>query len=156
MNTTASSSSLFTIILGDFNTRSSFWWKNDKTTVEGARLEAFTSLHCFHQPISEPTYLLPTSTSCINLIFTDQSNLVVDSGAHSSLNPKCHHQFTYCKLNLNIKYSPPYQRLVWNYKRTNAESIRRSIGLVNWEKLFHNKTVHKQVSIFNETLMKIF
>ena len=91
LNTTASySSSLFTIILGDFNARSSFWWKNDKTTVEGACLETLTSLHGFHQLISEPTHLLPTSTSCIDLIFTDQSNLVVDSGTHSSLNHKCH------------------------------------------------------------------
>ena len=32
------------------------------------------------------------------------------------------------------------------------ESIERPIELVNWEKLFHNKTVYKQVSISNETL----
>ena len=51
LNTTASSSSLFTIILGDFNARSSSWWKNDKTTVEGARLETLTSLQGFHQLI---------------------------------------------------------------------------------------------------------
>ena len=36
------------------------------------------------------------------------------------------------------------------------ESIKRSIKLVNWETLFYNKTVHKQVSIFNETIMNIF
>ena len=71
--------------------------------------------------------LLPTSTSCIDLIFTDQPNLVVDSGTNSTLNPKCHHQITYCKLSLNIKYRPPYQRLVWDYKRANVESIKRSI-----------------------------
>ena len=86
LNTTASFSSLFTIILGDFNGKSSSWWKNDKTTVEGAHLEALTSLHGFHQLISEPTHLVPTSTSCIDLIFTGQSNLVVDSGTHSTLN----------------------------------------------------------------------
>ena len=123
MNTTASSSSLFTIILGAFNARFSFWWKNDKTTVEGAHLEALTSSHGFHLLISEPTNLLPTSTSCIDLIFTDQLNLVVDGGTHSSLNPKSHHQITYCKLNLNIKNPPPYQQLVWDYKRANVESI---------------------------------
>ena len=77
LNTIAPSSSLVTLILGDFNARSSFWWKNDKITVEGARLEALTYLHGFHQLISEPTHVLPTSTSCIDLIFTDQSNLVV-------------------------------------------------------------------------------
>ena len=101
-------------------------------------------------------HLLPVSTSCIDLIFTNQSNLVVDSGTHSSLNPKCHHKITYCKLNLNIKYPLPYQKLVWDYKRANVESIKRPIELVNWETLFHDKTVHKQVSIFNETLMNIF
>ena len=84
LNTTASSSSLFTIILGDINVRSSSWWKNDKTTVEGAHLEALTSLHGFHQLISEPTHLLPASAACIDLIFTDQPNSVVDSGAYKS------------------------------------------------------------------------
>ena len=43
LNTTTSSSSLFTIILGDFNSKP-FWGKNDKTTVEGAHLEALMSL----------------------------------------------------------------------------------------------------------------
>ena len=42
-----------------------------------------------------PFHLLPSSTSCINLIFTDQSNLVVDSGTYSSLNSKCHHQIKF-------------------------------------------------------------
>ena len=47
-NTTASSISLFTITLGDFNTRPVFWWKNDKTTVESTRLDVLTSLHSSH------------------------------------------------------------------------------------------------------------
>ena len=120
MNTTLLSSSLFTIILGNSNARYSSWWKNDKTTVDGARLEVLTSLHGFYQHISEPTHLLSTSASCIDFIFTDQSHLIVAGGAHSSRNPKCHHQITYCKLNLNIKYPPPYQQLVWDYKRANV------------------------------------
>ena len=95
--------------------------ENDKTTVESARLEALTSLHDFHQLITEPTHLLRTSTSCIDLFFTDHSNLVVDSCTHSSLNPKCNHQITYYKLNLNI---------VWDNKRPNVESIKRFIELV--------------------------
>ena len=91
--------------------------KDDKTTVEGALLESLTSLDGFHQLISEPTHLPPTSTSSTDLIFTDQSNSVVNSGTHSSLNPKCHHQITYCKLNLKIEYPLLYQHLVWDYER---------------------------------------
>ena len=59
----------------------------------------------------------------------------------------------HCKLNLSIKYPPPYERLVWNYKKANAESIRKSLELVNWKTLFNNKTVNKQVSILNETII---
>ena len=77
LNTITPSSSLVTLILGDFNARYSFWWTNDKIRVEDARLQALTYLHGFHQLISEPSHLLPTSTSCTDLIFTDQSNLVV-------------------------------------------------------------------------------
>ena len=95
-NPTSSSSSLFAIIREECNARFSLWWKNDKTTVEGARLRVLTFLHGFHQLISELTLLLPNSISCIDLIFTDQSNLVADNGTHSSLNPKWHQQIAYC------------------------------------------------------------
>ena len=114
---TASTNSLFTIILFDFNARSSSWWKEDKTTTYGTHLEPLTSLHNFHQIISEPTHLLPHSNSCTDLIFTDQPNVLANCGTHSSLNSKCHHQITLCKLNLNIEYPAPYERLVWDYKK---------------------------------------
>ena len=101
--------------------------KKGKTTAEGTHVEALTSLYYFHQLISEPTHLLPQSNSCIDLIFTDQPNLVVNYGIQASLNSKCHHQITHCKFNLNIKYPPPYERLVWDYRKANIESIQKSV-----------------------------
>ena len=62
--------------------------KKDKTTAEGIHLEALTSWHNFHKLVSECTHLLPQSNSCIDLIFTDQPNLVVNCGTHVSLNSK--------------------------------------------------------------------
>ena len=35
LNDTTFCNSLFTIILGDFNAKSSVWWTRDKTTIEG-------------------------------------------------------------------------------------------------------------------------
>ena len=75
LNYTTSSKVLFFIISGDFNARSSVWWTKDKTTTEGTQLESLTSVHGFHQLISQPTHLLPQSSSCIDLRFTDQPNL---------------------------------------------------------------------------------
>ena len=147
---------LFKVIVGDFNARSSSWWCDDITTTEGLSIDYLTSQYGLYQIVSEPTHLLPQSASCIDLIFTDQPNLVVDSGTHPSLHSNCHHQITYCKLNLHIQYPPPYQRLVWNFKLADIKAIRRSLELVNWEHLFLNKSVHNQVSIFNKTLINVF
>ena len=96
----ASANSYFTIFLGDFDARSLSWWKEGKATTEGTHLKALTFLHNFHQLTSEPKHLLPHSYSCIDLIFMDQPNLVVNCGIHYSLNFKCYHQITDCKLNL--------------------------------------------------------
>ena len=76
----------FILVTGDFNVRLSLLWKND------------------------------LMYSDIDLIFINQNNFIMDSGVHASLNPNCHHQIVYAKLNLKIEYPPLYERLVWDYK----------------------------------------
>ena len=139
----------FTDILGDFNARSKSWWSGDSTTIEGTRLDYFVSTHSFHQLISEPTHILRISLSCIDLIFTDQPSLVVDSGVHPTLHENCHHQITYCKLNFKIEHPPPYEHLVWDFKRTDVNAITTAINQVHLKFMFSYKNVHHQVNIFN-------
>ena len=55
-------------------------------------LVVLTSQCGFKQVISDPTHNLESSSSRIDLIFTSQPNLVMNSGVHSSLHPNCHHQ----------------------------------------------------------------
>ena len=50
------------------------------TSHEGSYIDSLTTTYGFHQLISDLTYLLPNSSSCIDLIFTDQPDLAVDSG----------------------------------------------------------------------------
>ena len=100
------SDTLFYLILGDFNARSANSWDDDKISIEGTQLDALSSFHCLHQLIKNGTHLMENSTSCIDLIFTNQPNLVIDSGVHPSLHTNCHHQILYCKLNLHIKFPP--------------------------------------------------
>ena len=59
------------------------------------RLMGFTSLW-------QIQHILPQSSSCFDLIFIDQPNLVFESGVHFSFHTNCHHQITHCKLNLKI------------------------------------------------------
>ena len=100
-----------------------------------------------------PNPLFPNSLSGIDLIFTDQPKLAVDCGVHSSLHPNCHHQIIYCKFNLMIEYSPPYERLVWDYNHADQRAIAKALDQVDWNFLFLNKNVHKQVSILSRPLL---
>ena len=93
------------IITGDFNARSSFWWSDDISTSEGTNLYSLTSSNGFFQLINEPTHVQSNSSSCIDLLFTDQPNLSVNSGVHASLHPNCHHQIVHTSFNLNISYT---------------------------------------------------
>ena len=72
------------IITGDFNARSSNWWSKDIDTPEGLKLFLLTSSNGFSQLINEPTHIQGNSSSCIDLIFTNQENLLVNSGVHTS------------------------------------------------------------------------
>ena len=112
--------------------------------------------HGFKKLISDATHILLQSMSCIDLIFTDQPNYIIDCGIHPSLDKNCHQQITLCKFKLKVEYPPPYQRLLWNFKKSNNDAIKRAIELVNWNSLFSRKNVREQVAIFNQTLMNIF
>ena len=97
------------------------------------------------QIISEPTHVLQQSSNCIELIFTNQPNVVMDSDVDSSLHSKCHHQIIYSKLNLKIEYLPPNIRKSWNYNRAETNLIMQLIENCDWSSLFFGKNVHQQV-----------
>ena len=80
----------------------------------------------------------------------------MNSGVHASLHPNCHHQIVHTKFNLNISYPPPYQRLIWYYKKADSEKIRKALDSVNWERLFNKKNIDPQVAVFNETILNVF
>ena len=88
------------VLIGDLNAKSKNWYCHDKSSHEGNAIENVTAQFGFQQIINEPTHISNTSSSCIDLIFTSQPNLITDSGVHSSLHPNCHHQIIFAKLNV--------------------------------------------------------
>ena len=112
------------VALGDFIAKTTNWYKNDITSYEGLKTDTITSKFGLQQIINEPTYLTSNPSWCIDLIFTSHSNLVMESGVHSSLLPNCHHQIVFAKINLKIYYPPPYKREIWHYEKANADLIR--------------------------------
>ena len=93
-------------MLRNFNIKSKNWYIN---TTEGAKIKLVTSQYGLHQIINEPTHVLNNSSS-INLIFTSQPNLGLDSGVHPSLHLNCPHQIVYAKFNVKIHFPPTYEQ----------------------------------------------
>ena len=139
------------VTTGHFNGRSLSWWSRDINTSEGTKLYSLTSSNGFSQLINESAHIQTNSSSCIDLVFTDQPNLSVNSGVHASLHPYCHHQivhtkFYYWYFNLNIYMG---LRLIWDYKKADSEKIRKALDSVNWERLFNKKDIDAQIVVFN-------
>ena len=119
------------------------------------QIDSLATIYGLQKPISDPTHILPDSSTCIDLIFTDQPNLVADSGVYPSLHTNCHHQITFCSFNLIIEYPTLYLCLVWDYKRASVNSIKQSLDQVNWPTILSNKNVHQQVNLWNSIILNI-
>ena len=92
---------------------------------------------------------------CIDLIFTNQPTLIMESGVHSSLHSNCHHHIPFAIFNLKTHYPPPYEGEVWHYHRANVNQIRQAMSKFPWYNRFANISVNKQVQLFTQNLQSI-
>ena len=144
-----------TILSGDFNSKHSNWCSDDRPTQEGRKIDNDTSHFLLSQIIKEPTHISQSFSSCIDLIFTNQPNLVTDSGVHPSLHSNCHHQIVYAKFNLKIIYPPPYKRHIWHYNHAKPESTQKALKNFDWQRAFIGKSINEKVSILTNTIINI-
>ena len=73
------------VLTGDFNCQSSQWWPGDRNLPEEVVLDQLLESNNLTQLIDQPTNIESRGISCADLIATDQPNLFVDYGIHSSL-----------------------------------------------------------------------
>ena len=65
------------------------------TTTKGIQLETTTTIYRLQQLIDEPTHIGKNSAFCIDLIFTNQPNLIINRGTHPSLRENYQEQVTF-------------------------------------------------------------
>ena len=145
-----------TLLVGDYNARNTKWWHHDITTTEGTQLETTTTIYGLQQLIDEPIHIRKNSSSCIDLIFTNQPNLIVNRGTHPSLHENCQHQITFAKDRLRVEYPPPYKSHVWTYAKAGFNGISTPISQFDWQASLTNVPINEQVNLLNSTLMYIF
>ena len=142
---------------GDFNGKSQVWWPDGDETPEGREIENMLTSLGLSQVISEPTNFEPgKKPSCIDIIVTDQPNSVLDSGTRASLDPFCHHQIIYCKVNMRIPPPLPFDRKIWHFNRANSAAIKRCMTNFPWlQHLSINNDPNWQVKTFTDILLNI-
>ena len=142
---------------GDFNAHSQFWWPDGDTTPEGTEIEELFTKLALSQLISEPTNFEPhKNPSCIDLVVTDQPNIVLDCGTRSSLDHFCHHQITQCRINFRIPPPPPFERKIWHYNRADTAGIKRSMTNFPWRQHLNvNTNPNWQVKTFTDIFLNI-
>ena len=81
---------------------------------------------------------------------------VLDCGTRSSLDPFCHHEIVYCKVNFRIPPPPPPDRKIWHFNRANSAVIKRSMHSVPWlQQLDLNTDTNWQVQTFTDIFLHI-
>ena len=143
------------MLLGDFNAKHNNCCSDDRSTQEGHKTDNVASQFLLSQIIKEPTHITKSFSSCIDLIFTNQPDLVTDSRVHPSLHSNCYHQIVYAKFNFKIIYPPPYERHIWHYNHAKLESIRKALEVFDWQRAFSGKTINEKVSILTNTIINI-
>ena len=143
---------------GDFNAHSQSWYSEANTNTEGQLLDdLFTSLN-LDQIISEPTHFFrdDCKPSCIDLIITDQPNLVLESGVRPSLDPSVKHQIVFSRINYRIPPPPKIKRKIWHYISADPGLIKRAIANYPWvEKLENLENPNEQVTHLTDCILNI-
>ena len=143
------------VITGDFNCRTKQWWPGDVEIQKRSAPDEFIESTNLSQLIDEPTNIRTTAMSCIDLTITDQPNLFVDFGVHSSLYDQCQHQIINGKLNISVPPPPPYKRKIWHYVKAQKEKFNRL-----WETLigplYCGLDIDEMIQLFASKCIYIF
>ena len=146
------------IFVGDYNAHSSSWWAGDRDDDCGNTLCELFNENNLHQLVNQPTHIIRDSSSCIDLVITDQPNLFLDCDIHPSLHAPCHHQINFCKVNISNPPPKPYKRRLWHYGRADEAAIHRCINQFDWDGALdacaHDPNL--QVKLYTDTILNIF
>ena len=105
----------------------------------------------------EPTHIQTSSSSCTDLIITDQPYLSVNSNVHASLHPNRYHSIVHSNFNLNISYTCENRltqsRLTSLY--FNEEEVLKIIRALNIHKGHgHDDIFIRMIKICDKSLLK--
>ena len=145
---------LHMIFVGDFNAKHSLWCTNDVTCTNGRRIKICFDAYGLTQLISQPTRFGNTSSSCIDLIFTDIAHLFKSVDVLPPIS-NCDHCPIVGHLQINCARHKAYKRHVWNYKRGDYDKFRALLNNEHWESVLSKASVNEMCTEFTEVFSLI-
>ena len=140
--------SYFVVILGDFNSRFKSWWNENIKPNEGSQIDSLTTTYDLQQLISDSTHILSNSSTCTEFCEISKNTFSLEHLRTTAS--------AYCKFSLINEYPSPYQRLVWDCKKANINSIKQALYQIDWPTILSSKDVHQQVNMLNSIMLNVF
>ena len=88
------------LIIGDLNARCSKWYNNDISNSVGRKIDTLISSAGYKQIINKLNHIVNNSSSCTDLIFCNNLNLLSNCSVDLSLFEKCRHNIIFDKINI--------------------------------------------------------
>ena len=147
-----------TIVVGDFNAHHSTWHKEHpnlraNTDVHGVRMQSIFADNNLEQIVNQPTYVMNNQSTLIDLVATDQPNLVLQNEVLPSPDPLCHHRVNLVRMNLKCTVPDPTTRYVFHYPRADEESLQRSLYQFDWHTFLEGKHPDEKLDLVSESIM---
>ena len=129
--------------IGDFNAKNLEWWNGDSTNLQVTKLAELVAQYNLSLVIDGPTHIFPKSASCVDLIFTTETNFVTKLGVFPSLFPR-YHQLTFVKVSFTTFFLPAYKWRIWDFSRANVNATRQAVNFVDWDRAFNGLNVDER------------
>ena len=105
--------------------------------------------------IHEPIFDEYRAKTCIDILATDQPNLVLKSEVHPLLYTNWHHQVIYSKININCPPPPTHTRHIWHYARAKVKSMQKASTDYDWDQALNESPPDQQIDHYDNTMIDI-
>lgn len=138
------------IIMGDLNIN--MFNLNSNATVQLLELMGTYNLS---QLVCEPTRINNISSTLIDLIITNNNNLITNIGC-SDLHDLTDHRLVFCNLNVKIEDNSPKLFTYRNFKHFNNELFLNDLLLINWDHIYNLSDIDDKLSFLTNNIINLF
>ena len=103
--------------------------------------------------VGEPTRITPSSATCIALLVTNRPNLILNVDISSNFCSD--HCPVSADVNVKVNKQLCFKRIIKIYDKADYASMNDELNIIDWNTIFHNKTINDDYSNFLSTINRV-